>query len=167
SATQPTTLYVNLAVTPSLKRYDVINHTFSTVFDVSSRPDLFGSNRYIWQMHSSNDDRVHSGTLKDGSSYADLGCFAYREDTNQYFYYPQKGLNYDECQIDKSGRWLIIKEKVSSASSDVDNRIIDLQTGTERVLLDKNGAGGHSDNGFGTFLSSDNQNNQPGAVRLW
>ena len=38
---------------------------------------LFGANRFIWQVHSSNDDRVHSATVKDRSSYAALGCFAY------------------------------------------------------------------------------------------
>jgi hypothetical protein len=110
---------------------------------------------------------VHSATLKD-SGYNDLGCLAYREDTRQFFYYPQKGLNYDECQIDKSGRWLVIKEKTGvDSSSEVDNRIIDLENGSERVLSDRNGAGGHSDNGFGSMLAADNYNPQSGAVRLW
>jgi hypothetical protein len=168
SATQPNILYVNHVTSPLLQRYDVISHALTTVFDVTSRPDIFGSNRYIWQFHSSNDDRVHSATLKDASNYADLGCFAYREDTNQFFYYPQKGLQYDECQIDKSGRWLVIKEKTGlDPKSEVDDRIIDLQTGNERDLLDVNGAGGHSDNGYGVMLAADNYNPQPGAVRLW
>ena len=93
---------------------------------------------------------------------------AYREDTKQFFFYPQKGLDYDECQIDKSGRWLVIKEKTGADSkSEVDNRIIDLQTGNERVLLDRNGAGGHSDMGAGYMVASDNLNPQPGAVRVW
>src|SRR5262245_4248714 len=167
SATQPNTLYVS-NVNSQLQRYDVITHALTTVFDVSSRADLFGSNRYIWQIHSSNDDRVHSATLKDASSYADLGCLAYREDTKQFFYYPQKGIRYDECQIDKSGRWLVIKEKTGQDSkSEVDDRIIDLQSGSERDLLDVNGAGGHSDNGFGVMIAADNYNPQPGAVRLW
>src|SRR5262245_6508187 len=167
SATQPNTLYVSNS-TSRLQRYDVINHTFSTVFDIASRTDLYGSNRYIWQIHSSSDDRVHSATVKDASSYAELGCMAYREDTRQFFFYPQKGLNYDECQIDKSGRWLVIKEKTGAdPKSEVDNRVIDLQTGNERVLLDRNGAGGHSDMGAGYMVAADNMNSQPGAVRLW
>jgi hypothetical protein len=168
SATSPTMLYVPMQGSSRLERYDVMSHSLSTVLDLSSRTDLFGSNRVIWQMHSSNDDKVHSGTVKDGSSYAELGCFAYREDTKQFFYYPQKGLNYDECQIDKSGRWLVIKEKTGQdPKSEVDNRIIDLQSGNERVLLDRNGAGGHSDNGFGYMVAADNMNAQPGAVRVW
>ena len=66
SAKQPTMLYVNLPAASTLQRYDVVSHALTTVFDVASRPDLFGTNRYIWQFHSSDDDRVHSATLKDG-----------------------------------------------------------------------------------------------------
>ena len=168
SAKQPTMLYVNVPATSALQRYDVVSHGLTTVFDVASRPDLFGTNRYIWQFHSSDDDRVHSATLKDGSSYDDLGCLVYREDTNQFSYFPQKGFRYDECQIDKSGRWLVIKEKLGTdAASEVDNRVIDLQSGAERDLLDRNGAGGHSDTGFGYLVASDNHSSLPGAVRLW
>src|SRR5262249_17450153 len=101
-------------------------------------------------------------------TYADLGCFAYRERTGQVFYYPQKGFRYDECQIDKSGRWLVIKEKLGvDPASEVDNRVIDLQTGVEQDLLDRNGAAGHFDPGFGYMVAADNYNPQPGAVRLW
>jgi Big-like domain-containing protein len=168
SATQPTTLYVNFPVTSTLLRYDVLAHTFSTVFDVASRPDLFGTNRYIWQFHSSDDDRVHSATLADAGSYLPLGCLAYREDTQEFFYFPTKGFGYDECQVDKSGRWLLIKEKLSGdLLTDVDNRIIDLTTGVETDLRDRDGAGGHSDNGFGYMVAADNWNPLPNAYRLW
>ena len=51
---------------------DVLAKTFETVLDVSSNPALFGSNRYIWQMHSSNDDNVHSATLRDGATFGEL-----------------------------------------------------------------------------------------------
>ena len=165
SDTQPNMLYVSLQGQSTLQRYDVISHSLSTVFDVTTE---FGPNRYPWQIHSSSDDRVHSATLKDGSSYAELGCMVYNENTRRFTFFQQKGLNYDECQIDKSGRWLVIKEKTGQdPKSEVDNRIIDLQTGNERVLLDRNGAGGHSDNGFGYMVAADNFNPQPGAVRVW
>ena len=166
SATRPTTLYVMAG--PKLLRYDVIAKTFETVLDVSTQPALFGTNRFVWQTHSSNDDRVHSATLRDATTYRDLGCFAYREDTQQFFYFPQLGFEYDECQIDKSGRWLLIKEKLGTdPSSEVDNRIIDLTTGVETDLLDRNGAGGHSDDGFGYMVAADNRNVRPNAIRLW
>jgi len=165
SAKQPHILYVSYG--PVLYRYDVIAHRFETVFDISTRPDVFGKERYIWQTHSSDDDRVHSATLREQSTRRDLGCFVYREDRHQFSAYPTKGFLYDECQVDKSGRWLLIKEKVTNdPKTDVDNRIVDLETGQETVLLDRDGAGGHSDNGYGYMVAADNMS-VPGAIRLW
>ena len=69
SGTQPTKIYMNDG--PRMLRYDVRAHTFETVSDVSAK---FGGDKYIWQMHSSNDDRVHSFTLRQNSDYAMLGC---------------------------------------------------------------------------------------------
>jgi hypothetical protein len=160
SGTRPHALYMHSGA--RLLRYDVQTRAFETVLDVTSQ---FGASRYIWQAHSSHDDRVHSATLRDGSTYAMLGCVAYREDTGQWYFAPRIG-DYDECQIDKSGRWLVIKENVDGRYGE-DNRIIDLQTGTERVLLDENGAVGHSDVGFGYMVGADNWNPQPGAIRTW
>ena len=85
-----------------LLRYDVLAKTVETVFDVATRPDLFGTNRFVWQMHSSNDDRVHSATLRARDSYDALGCLVYREATATFSYFPRVG-EFDECQIDKRG----------------------------------------------------------------
>jgi hypothetical protein len=165
SATRPTALYLNDG--PRLLRYDVVARTFETVLDVSTQPAPFGADRAARQTHSSDDDRVHSATLEDTTTSDELGCFAYREDTGQFFYFPRLGFAYDECQIDKSGRWLLIKEKLGTdPQSEVDNRIIDLTTGAETDLLDRDGAGGHSDNGFGYMVAADNWNPLPNAIRL-
>jgi hypothetical protein len=160
SGTQPTKLYVNEG--PNLWRYDVLSKQLEHVFDVGPQ---FGADKYIWQLHSSTDDRVHSATLRHTATYEMLGCMAYREDTRQFFYYPKRG-DFDECQVDSSGRWLLIKENVDGSAGE-DNRIIDLQSGVETVLLDQNGAAGHSDNGHGYMVAADNWNNLPGAVRMW
>ena len=160
SDTRPTTLYLNDG--PRMLRYDVQSHASETVFDVSAK---YGSNRYIWQMHSSTDDRVHSATLRDSGSYEMLGCVAYREDRQQWWFVAKRG-DFDECQIDKSGRYLVIKENVDGKNGE-DNRIVDLETGAEHVLLDENGAAGHSDVGYGYMVAEDNFNAQPGAVRVW
>src|SRR5436853_130476 len=82
SAKQPHILYVSYG--PVLYRYDVIAHRFETVFDISTRPDVFGKERDIWQTHSSDDDRVHSATLREQSTRRSLGCFVYREDRHQF-----------------------------------------------------------------------------------
>lgn len=153
---------------PRLLRYDVATKKLQTVFDVSSARELFGGDRIIWQMHSSNDDAVHSATLKDGRTYAGLGCLAYQESTGRFFYFRSRGNLYDECQVDKSGRWLVIKEKLGvDPKSEVDNRIIDLTTGEEAQLLDRDGAGGHSDNGYGYMVAVDNHDRHANALKLW
>ena len=160
SATRPSTIYLN--DDSRMLRYDVVSQQFETVFDAASQ---YGGNRYIWQMHSSIDDRVHSATLRDRGSYEMLGCVAYREDSRQWTFVPKRG-DFDECQIDKSGRYLVIKENLDGKNGE-DNRIVDLQSGVEHVLLDENGAAGHSDVGYGYMVAEDNFNSQPGAVRVW
>jgi hypothetical protein len=161
SASQPTTLYMNDG--PRMLRYDVLSHAMSEVYNVES---LLGAGRVIWQMHSSNDDHVHSATVKDSGSYREMGCIAFddRRPTLPTFI-ASKG-DYDECQIDKSGRYLVVKENVDGRNGE-DNRIIDLQTGAETLFLDENGAAGHSDLGYGYMVAEDNFNAMPGAVRVW
>jgi hypothetical protein len=162
SASQPTTLYLNDG--PRMLRYDVMTHAMSEVYNVET---LMGAGRVIWQMHSSNDDHVHSATVKDSTTYKELGCIAFddRHPTSPTFV-AAKG-DYDECQIDKSGRFLVVKENVDSRNGE-DNRIIDLQKGGEEIVfLDENGAAGHSDLGYGYMVAEDNFNAMPGAVRVW
>jgi len=160
SATRPNALYILDGA--RLQRYDVSSHTLETAFDASSQ---FGTDKYLWQAHSSADDRVHSATLRQNSTYEMLGCVVYSEATQRASWFPKKG-DFDECQIDRSGRWLVIKENVDGVNGE-DNRIVDLQTGHEQVLTDPNGASGHSDLGFGYQIAEDNFNRLPGAVRRW
>ena len=159
----PTKIYLQSG--SKLLRYDVVTKTMETVFDSTTAYP----NTVIHQTNSSNDDDVHSATLEDASSYAALGCMAYKASTKQFYFYPRTGA-YDECQIDKSGRYLVIKEKLpqdSCASCDEDNLVVDLQTGAQTALLDQAGAGGHSDLGYGTEVAADNWNNYANAWRLW
>jgi hypothetical protein len=160
SASRPNALYVTDG--PRLLRYDVVSRTFETAFDATTQ---FGADRYVWQAHSSADDLVHSATLRHTSTYEMLGCVVYNEATRRASWFPKRG-DFDECQVDRSGRWLVIKENVDGANGE-DNRIVDLQTGTEQLLTDPNGASGHSDLGFGYQIAEDNFNRLPGAVRRW
>ena len=160
SRNRPHTLYLNHG--PRLFRYDVQLRALETVFDVTGP---HGANRYISQIHSSNDDRVHSATLHVIPSDEKLGCIVYRETPPRWWFFARQG-ELDECQIDKSGRWLVIKENVDGRNGE-DNRVIDLDLGIEVVLLDEWGAGGHSDIGYGYMAAEDNFNAKPGAVRLW
>jgi hypothetical protein len=159
SASRPTTLYIN--DTNRLLRYEVNSKTMETVFDVREH---LGGDKHIKQMHSSSDDRVHSATVQD-SNWRMTGCVAYIEGQRRAVYVAAKG-DYDECQIDKSGRYLVIKEDVDGRDGE-DNRIIDLQSGGEQVFLDRDGAAGHSDLGYGYLVAEDNMYSTPGATRVW
>ncbi len=161
SGTRPTIVYV--AQGDQLLRFDVLTKQTEVVFDAAPK---YGANTYLWQHHSSDDDVVHSATLRDTNSGAMLGCLLYREDTAAFNFFAAVSSDFDECQVDRSGDWLVIKDNVDGKNS-VDNRIINTKTLAETVLLDENGAGGHSDLGFGTMVAEDNWNQLPGAVRYW
>lgn len=159
SATAPTILYINR--NGKMERYDIISKQFEMVFNSEQEfPETV-----IWQMHSSDDDRVHSATLKNKSDNAILGCMTYREDTKEYNLYKRIG-EFDECQVDKSGEWLIIKENVDGKNGE-ENRIININTGEERVLYDEQGAAGHSDLGYGYLVGADGYDTHPNAIKVW
>jgi hypothetical protein len=161
SATQPTKLYVNYWGDPTLFRYDVETHNFEQVLDISSRTDIFGSDRNITQIHSSDDDKVHSFTVQD-SGFTPLGCGVYNENTGGFQYFPKTG-NYNECNLDGSGRWLVIID----GSADNDNYIVDLSNNSEKVILNQEGRMGHLDMGFGYMVGNSGSVPQPQATLLY
>jgi hypothetical protein len=160
SATKPYEIYLSSGT--RLLRYDVVSRDRTTVFDAGQ---LMGGGYEVWQTHSSNDDRVHSATLLDDSTFEPLGCMVYWEDSGQHEFWPREGA-FDECQVDKSGDWLLIKEDVDNTDGE-DNRIIDLRTGEERILLDREGAAGHSDMGYGYMIAADNFAIDANTQKLW
>ncbi len=147
---------------PKMLRYDVVTNQFETVFDITAQ---FGGDRNIWQMHSSNDDLVHSATLQVTSTGEYLGCLVYSEITAQFRYYPKVGI-FDECNLDKSGRWTISLEDLGVAN-DIGMRIFDNQTGQETRISGPNGTLGHMDTGYGYAVGADNYNPLPNASILW
>ena len=162
SATRPSTLYISDG--SKMLRYDVLSHTSEVVFDVAGQ---FGTDRDVWQMSSSNDDLVHAATLRVRGTSNYLGCVVYLEPTGQLLYYPEAG-DLDECQIDRSGRFLTTFEQIDGKNG-VDNRIIDLQTGSVQQLLNLPGVGslGHHDSGFGYVVGHDRYNKMPNATIAW
>lgn len=159
----PTKIYLQQG--SKLERYDIDTKAIETVFDSTTKYP----GTVIKQTNSSNDDDMHSATLQNASTYAAEGCIAYQSSTKKFWFFAAtKG--YDECQIDKSGEFLEVKEKQPSdtcASCDEDDLVIDLKTGKQQILLDKDGAGGHSDLGYGYMVASDNWNTEPNAWRVW
>lgn len=124
-----------------LLRYNVETHQVDVAAEAPSP---------ITQCHSSYDGRVHSMTLEGGAA-------VWRNGTILRF---PSSSGYDECQVDKSGRWLLIKEGT-------DNRLIDLESRREFTLTDKQGAVGHSDMGFGYVIGEEDQTDPGGVFRLW
>lgn len=139
SFTEPDRLYVPSG--SQLLAHDVETGETQVVFDAPGP---------IRQCHSSADGQVHSLTL-DGlpavHRRGEFGVFQPRDE-------------YDECQIDKSGRWLLIKEGA-------ENRIVDLETNEEVIIKDAEGAVGHSDMGFGYVVGEEDQSNPGGVFKLW
>jgi hypothetical protein len=119
---------------------------------------------YLFQPHSSDDDLVHSATVQH-AGYAPLGCAVHRESDRTFAYFPTSpGYVFDECHVDKSGRWLMILE--SSPTGAVNNRVIDLLRGRVTLLNDVDGSLGHLDMGHGYAVGADNYNPLPNATIL-
>lgn len=142
SAHDPSILYI--PVNNRLLAFNIDNTELRTVWEGSSN---------LWQCHSSYDEDVHSATLKD-SNWEVIGWAVLDHGVKKHF--PIKG-EPDECQIDKSGEYLIIKE-------DNYNRIINVQDGTEKIIQNEEGALGHSDCGFRCALGENDYSSYPGAL---
>lgn len=167
SATAPSRLYVFLPGGTTLRRYDVSARQFDATpaLDLAAcpRPSICPSAAaFIFQPHSSDDDRVHSATVQD-ASFQRLGCVVF--DSSRFVYIPiRAGYALDECHVDKSGRWLLFLE--TQADGKLDNRVVEVSTGMETALTDAAGALGHLDTGFGYAIGADNYNPLPNASIL-
>jgi hypothetical protein len=161
SATMPTTLYLNDG--PKLVRYDVLSKDFHTVFDAGEQ---WGNDKYIWQMHSSNDDRVHSAALKIQGTDDTLGCLVYHETSHRLSFFGKVG-DFRECMVDKSGHWLVTLENIDGRHG-VDMRVFDLDSEREIArILDEEGAPKPADMGYGYLVGADKWNALPNATATW
>jgi len=165
SATQPTKLYTYVVGGTQLRRYDILTRQFdpTPALDLAAcpRPRICpASAAYLTQTHSSDDDLVHSATVQN-STWQRLGCIVYR--ASKFAFYPtQSGHTFDECHVDKSGRWVLILEGRPDGS--LINRIVDTKTGKASIIEDAAGALGHLDMGFGYAVGADNYSPLPNAT---
>jgi hypothetical protein len=169
SGTRPTILYTYLVGDSRLRRYDVLMRQFEQepAFDLRQcrrRNPCPPNAAYIFQPHSSDDDQVHSATVQD-SEFERLGCVVYRAQGFRFTFHPKRpGYGFDECHVDKSGRWLVLLETTPAGA--LTNRIVDLGTGAQTVIEDAEGALGHLDMGWGYAVGADNFNPWPNATIL-
>ena len=136
-----------------LYAYDVSARSYSLIkdFSVELAPGSLG------QMSKSLDDNVFAFTRKD-KDYKALGYIVWRRDQNKILRNVTLG-DLDEVQVDKSGRYLVVKAKFGPT---VDVQVVDLQTGNTENLTDPapDFSPGHSDNGRQIVVGHDNWNNQ-------
>jgi len=169
SGSHPTRMYVHLVGTPHLRRYDILERQFETIpaldLNACPRPAVCpAAAAFIIQPHSSDDDLVHSATVQD-AGFQRIGCVTYQSSTRRFRYFATpESYVFDECHIDKSGRWLVILETRSDGSRQ--NRIVDLRRGKATTIDDFNGALGHLDMGFGYAVGADTFNSLPNATIL-
>ena len=167
SGTQATKLYTYMVGGSQLRRYDILTRQFdpTPAMDLGAcpRPAVCPSNAaFLIQPHSSDDDLVHSATLQD-TDWQRIGCVV--QGPAGFRYYPTpEGYSFDECHIDKSGRWLMLLQGRPDGGRI--NRVVDIQTGGETIIDASAGALGHLDMGFGYAVGADNYNPLPNATIL-
>ena len=167
SASQPAKLYTFLVGGTQLRRFDIFTRQFDPVAAINlnacPRPSVCPAEaQYITQPHSSDDDQVHSATVQN-SNWQRIGCIVSRPSGLLYYATPG-GMVFDECHIDKSGRWLILLMNRNNGSRI--NRIVDTQTGKQTTIDGTDGALGHLDTGYGYAVGADNYNPLPNATIL-
>jgi hypothetical protein len=167
SGTQATKLYTYMVGGSQLRRYDILTRQFdpAPAMDLGAcpRPTVCPSNAaFLIQPHSSDDDLVHSATLQN-TDWQRIGCVVYGPAGFRYYPTPE-GYSFDECHIDKSGRWLMLLQGRPDGGRI--NRVVDIQTGGETIIDAPAGALGHLDMGFGYAVGADNYNPLPNATIL-
>jgi hypothetical protein len=169
SGTLTTRLYTHIVGGTQLRRFDVVARQFETVpaldLDQCPRPRVCPADAaFITQPHSSDDDLVHSATVQT-ADWQRVGCVVHRSAAGRFDYFATPaGYRFDECHVDKSGRWVVMVE--SSAAGSRRNRVVDLRNGRITTIDDVNGALGHLDMGFGYAVGADTFNPLPNATIL-
>jgi hypothetical protein len=161
SYSEPDTLYITSGST--LQSFNVLTHTLQTIFDTTTEYP----NTLLWQSSVSANDEVFAGTLEQASSYSAIGCVVYNASTQQFTLFKALG-SFDECHISMDGRYLLIDEKTPTTCStcDEDTVIEDLQSGTQTIIPNGQGGGGHYAMGYGSWVQADNWT-VPNAWRWW
>jgi cell division septation protein DedD len=109
-------------------------------------------------MSLSRDDDIFAFTVKN-PDYSVGGYAVWQRSTNKILYTVRTS-TLDEVQIDKTGRYLVVKTDLHGAGA-IEVKIVDLQTMVVADLTDNTPdfAPGHSDNGTGTTVGASNYSN--------
>lgn len=116
----------------------------------------YADNYNLWQPHVSYDESAVSASIEN--SNWEITRWGIIKDGKVRFF-DLTGGTPDECQIDKSGEWLICKEGN-------DNIIYHLKDGSKAIIPNEDGALGHSDCGFGIALGENDYSQLAGACDM-
>jgi len=154
SGREPDTLYGGIGL--AIYAYHPSSQTFTRVADFSNK---FPRGDFLWQLSMSRDDEIFAFSRRrpNGQGSSDyVGYSVYRRSDNSLVLdQPISKNDLDEVQIDKSGRWLVVKGEAKTTKG---FSIRDLEHAGSRTQL---GAGppdfapGHSDNAT-SFVSGYN-----------
>jgi hypothetical protein len=164
SSSDPNVIYAHANIGTKLWAYNVVANSYTLVKDFAG---AFGasatgnSNPYLWQMSKSKDDKTFAFSVRNNNntSYPYTGYLAWNSTTNSFpanSVKPAQGL--DEVQLDKSGRYLVVKTDTQGANQ-IRAQVRDLQLNTTTNMIDGVDTLGHSDNGTGRAVTADNWNN--------
>jgi hypothetical protein len=160
SPANPYLMYI--PVGPRLYKYHILTQALTVIFDITA---TFVTNRDVWQPKANADDSKIVFSVRNPGTGTSDRCVVFTVATSTFLSYTGVA-PYDECHIDKSGRYLHLQENsvAGPVPNGTESHFIDIVTNTHTTILDNNGGLGHSDAGWGYFVGIDNWNNVPGAV---
>lgn len=150
SALDPDVLFCHSRL--NLWAYNVRTHSYTLIRNF----DAELGNGYFKQMSRSIDDNTFAFTTMS-RRYRETGSLVWRRNEDRAIIRPLEPEGLDEVQIDKSGRYLVIKTDGQGKSA-IQVRILDIDTGAVAELTDgpPDYAPGHGDVGFGEVIGADN-----------
>ena len=150
SATDPDVAYCHTGL--KLWEFNVATGKYTLIRDFAGTFEP----GYIWQMSKSLDDGTFAFSLQDPKWHV-VGFAAWKRDTDKVLIHEKANPGFDEVQLDKTGRYLVIKTGRQGRNKVIRVRVADLDTGKTWDLTDyePDWAPGHSDNGHGTVVGMD------------
>ncbi len=141
---------------PRLWNYNVKTKSYTLLKDFS---EMLPGDR-PWQLSRSIDDEVFGFTRKDLVKNSINGYAAWKRSTDKLLVNKNE-TEIDEVQIDKSGRYLVVKGDKQGRGV-INVHVLDLQSGAISDLLDDGPdfSPGHSDSGMGCLVGDDNYLNR-------
>lgn len=154
SATDPDVIFCHSKL--NLWSYNVVTRQYTLLRDFKAEL----AEGHLKQMSRSIDDNTFAFTAAN-RRYRPVGSLAWRRDEDHAFIRPLDPEGLDEVQIDKTGRFLVIKTGAQGPTA-IQVRIMDLDTGLVEDLLDgpPDYAPGHGDLGRGFIVGYENWKNR-------